>query len=256
MSESDLSPILRDWPYEAGHISVRRIVGADHREKIQMRLDLGVLQMEVCGRPDGQRPHGHESLLDYHLDRLRVHRETHEDEESFTLTSEQCRDLRAEASMFYHRYLALFVLEEYEGVRRDTARNLAVIDLCRRFGPTARDRMVLDQFRPYIIMMHTRACVHLSADKSLWTRALAEVEEGLRRIRDYFIELQSPEDFAGSPEARLLRRLRRQIRRRISTDPRARLSRRLDRAVREERYEEAARLRDQLRDLPRQSVAE
>jgi protein-arginine kinase activator protein McsA len=185
-----------------------------------------------------------------------VHRELHDDEAAFTLTGEQCRDLRAEASMFYHRYLALFVLEDYEGVRRDTARNLAVIDMCRRFGPTARDRMVLDQFRPYIIMMHTRACVHISAGKTLWTRALAEVEEGLRRIHDYFVELQSQEEFARCAEARLLRRLRRQIRRRISADPTALLSRRLDRAVREERYEEAARLRDQLRDQSRQSVGE
>ena len=31
-----------------------------------MRIDLGLLQMELDGRPDGQRPHGFESLLDYY----------------------------------------------------------------------------------------------------------------------------------------------------------------------------------------------
>ena len=30
-----------------------------------MRIDLGLLQMEINGRPDGQRPQGSESLLDW-----------------------------------------------------------------------------------------------------------------------------------------------------------------------------------------------
>ena len=29
-----------------------------------MRIDLGLIQMELAGRPDGQRPDGFESLLD------------------------------------------------------------------------------------------------------------------------------------------------------------------------------------------------
>ena len=51
MKGNDLEHILRAWPYEPGHITVRRILGDDDRVKIQMRLDLGVLQMEVTGRP-------------------------------------------------------------------------------------------------------------------------------------------------------------------------------------------------------------
>ena len=36
----------------------RKIVGEDGKEKLQVRLDLGLLQMELNGRPDGERPHG------------------------------------------------------------------------------------------------------------------------------------------------------------------------------------------------------
>ena len=62
----DLNTILKDWPHENGTIKVRKIIGLDGREKLQLRIDLGVLQMEMTGRPDGQRPHGSESLLAYH----------------------------------------------------------------------------------------------------------------------------------------------------------------------------------------------
>ncbi|MCC6359381.1 MAG: hypothetical protein IT450_11615, partial [Phycisphaerales bacterium] len=45
----DLRNILEGWEYEPGKISVRKIIGQDGREKIQTRVDLGVLQFEVSG---------------------------------------------------------------------------------------------------------------------------------------------------------------------------------------------------------------
>ncbi len=59
----DINDLLRDWPHEPGRIKVRRILGSDWRPKIQLRIDLGVIQMETTGRPDGARPHGCECLL-------------------------------------------------------------------------------------------------------------------------------------------------------------------------------------------------
>src|SRR5882757_8022705 len=66
----DITPMLKGWDYETGSINVRKIVGIDGKEKLQMRLDLGLLQMEVHGRPDGVRPHGRESYLEYFEDKL------------------------------------------------------------------------------------------------------------------------------------------------------------------------------------------
>ncbi len=53
----DIAVILNGWDYNPDEVTVRRILGLDGRVKIQMRLDLGILQMEVDGRPDGQHPH-------------------------------------------------------------------------------------------------------------------------------------------------------------------------------------------------------
>ena len=47
--------------------------------------------------------------------------------------------------MFYHRYLSMFVLEQYDAVIRDTQHNLDVLDLCARYGKTDYDRMCLEQ---------------------------------------------------------------------------------------------------------------
>ncbi len=75
MSRDDLTDFLHSWPHEPGPINARRIVGGDGRAKLQIRIDLGVLQMEMEGRPDGQRFDGFDSLLSYQQDRLVRYRE-------------------------------------------------------------------------------------------------------------------------------------------------------------------------------------
>src|SRR5579872_7081187 len=93
----DIGPILKGWDYEPGTLNVRKINGADGSPKLQMRLDLGLLQMEMTGRPDGARPHGCESLLDHYERKLRDHRSRTGTELGFHLNPEQCQSLREEA---------------------------------------------------------------------------------------------------------------------------------------------------------------
>ncbi|HEY2159205.1 MAG TPA: hypothetical protein VGH33_26495, partial [Isosphaeraceae bacterium] len=62
----DITPILDGWDYDTDELQVRIIQGLDGADKIQMRVDLGLIQMELAGRPDGVRPFGFDSLLDYH----------------------------------------------------------------------------------------------------------------------------------------------------------------------------------------------
>ena len=70
----DILPLLKGWDYEPGTINVRKINGLDGKPKLQMRLDLGLLQMELTGRPDGAKPHGYDSLLDYYEEQLKEHK--------------------------------------------------------------------------------------------------------------------------------------------------------------------------------------
>src|SRR5579871_4452984 len=89
-ASKDITPVLRGWSYEPGVINVRKIHGQDCAPKVQMRLDLGLLQMELSGRPDGVRPHGCESLLEYFEKQLEDHQSQHGTELGFQLNESQC----------------------------------------------------------------------------------------------------------------------------------------------------------------------
>lgn len=242
----DIAPVLRGWDYEPGTINVRRISGSDGAPKLQMRLDLGLLQMELNGRPDGLRPHGFESLLEYFENLLLDHKRRNGTNLGFQLTSTQCQSLRDEAVMYYHRYLSLFVLEDFPGVVRDTARNLRVLDLCGKYADDEQDRLVLEQYRPYITMMHSRAQASMFMKDNRLADALRTVEEGLTGIKEFFLRFGQEEAYTQSNEVRVLKRFARDIRRKLPVDPLDRLKRKLERAVRNEKYEDAARLRDEI----------
>src|SRR5437660_10435477 len=121
----DLNDLLRDWPHEPGQIKVRKILGSDGHEKVQLRIDLGLIQMEMNGRPDGQKPHGSESLLDYHK---AMAKEKEDSGEGYVLTAEEVAELQQEGIQYYHRYISLFQINDFIGVIRDTQRNLELFD--------------------------------------------------------------------------------------------------------------------------------
>src|SRR5689334_10122937 len=243
----DISPVLKGWDYEAGAINVRKIPGLDGREKLQMRLDLGLLQMELTGRPDGYRPHGRESYLEYYEQQLRGHeKENGGASVGFTLGTDQCQDLREEAVMYYHRYLSLFILGDFAGVIRDTARNLRVLDLCAEYASDESDRFVLEQYRPYIIMMNTRASASLQFKAEQFPKAYATVMDGLKRIKEFFVRFGQREAFERSNEVRILKRFAKEIKRKLPVDPLEKLQGKLERAIKREDYEQAAKLRDEI----------
>lgn len=242
----DITPLLKGWDYEAGTINVRKISGNDGTQKLQMRLDLGLLQMELTGRPDGARPHGFDSLLEYFESLLSDHKQRNGTELGFHLTGSQCQSLREEAVQYYHRYLSLFVLEDFDGVVRDTARNLRVLDLCGKYAVDEQDRLILEQYRPYITMMNARAAASLLIEQNKFKEALAAVDEGITSIKEFFERFGQEEACASSSEIKVLKRFAREIRKKMPIDPLTKLQSQLDKAVKAERYEDAARLRDEI----------
>ena len=251
----DIAGILRDWPYEPNKVSARRMEGVDGREKIQLRLDLGLLQMETRGRPDGKRPHGCGSLLAYHEQRLREFRRQYGTDDGFSLGEGECEGLRNEAAMYYHRYLAEFVLEDFAAVVRDTTRNLRLMDFCAAYAEEESDRLLPEQYRPHVIMMHTRARALLAYRRKRPRAALAAIRNGVRRLEELH-------DGAGEGPARdcageiaILRTMEEELQTRVPPDPVRKLRDDLSRAVQEERYEDAVVLRDKLREITGESLS-
>lgn len=245
---ADLTRLLNEWPYEPGKLNVRLITAEDGESRIQIRLDLGILQMFVEGRPDGQRPFGFDSLLEYQEDRMDG-AESPEGQPKFSLSAEDCEELRAEAVQYYHRYMALLVLEDYEGVIRDTTRNLRVLDLCAQHAATEGDRAALEQFRPYITMMRARAMASQALKDNEPKAALHAIDDGLEALKKYFADSGEPESFEQSGEVQMLRGMREALVPKLPVSQKSELKARLAKALEQENYELAAILRDELRLL-------
>jgi hypothetical protein len=249
MDSPDLTAFLREWSHEPGQLNVRMIRGEDGLSKIQMRLDLGVLQMEMSGRPDGMRPNGFESFLE-EVEAAIDDYEAEEQEEPMLLSSDDCRRLREEAIQYYHRYISLLILGEFDAVWRDTTRNLRVLDLCRDYAEADDDRALLEQFRPYLIMMRTRAVATQAAVTDDEPRAaLVAIDQGLDELKRAFESAGRGELFEEANETQLLRGMRSELLKKLPAGQKTELKQRLQEALAKENYELAAILRDELRNL-------
>lgn len=249
MSYIDLHSALSDWSYEPDKISVRKILGTDSAVRIQMRVELGVLQMEAQGRPDGATPHGCESLLSYHKKRLARHDQRNGTMLGFGLTPQECYGLRLEASLFYRRYIALFVLEDFADVTSDTSHSLGIFDLCRDFALESSDRVSLEEFRPYVLMMDARARAYQALEEAQPDSALAHINRGIMHIKAHYENYGQAEAEQSSEELKMLRNLALELSERVPKDSLIVTRKALRTAIEQERFEDAARLRDSLKNL-------
>ena len=242
----DLNTLLKDWPHETGAIKVRKILGLDGREKLQLRIDLGLLQMEMSGRPDGHRPHNCESLLQYHQRRA-ARSEARGD--SYELSSEQCSELQQEGIQYYHRYLSLFQINEFHAVIRDTQRNLDLFEFVSEH--TDRDELAwsFEQFRPYVLMMNTRAKASILLSDGKFAEAMREIERGRDNIQEFFQQSHFPELAQKSSEIAFLEEWLEEVSSKRPLSKLEIMQREMEGAIASELYERAAELRDAIKLL-------
>ncbi len=245
----DLTSFLDQWPYEQGKINVRLVEGDDGEPRIQLRIDLGIMQLRTAGRPDGVRPNGFESLLEFHEQRLDEHVEQNGSASGFVLMEDECRELREEAVQYYHRYVCEMVLDEYEGVVRDTSRNLRVLDICNKHAETEQDRNVLEQFRAYIVMMRARALASQALKDEEPKAAIHAIDDGLETLRTYYSDSGELETFDESSEVQILKGMRDALTPKLPVSQQSELRTRLAAALEQENYELAAILRDEIKNM-------
>ena len=114
----DLTPLLTNWPWAPQAFQVRELDGEDGCGHLQIRLELGVLQMARTGRPDGTRPHGHTSMLD-------AIRALGPDA---AIAPEIARALQDEIGQHDTRAMALMALGDLEGVSADARHMIDCVD--------------------------------------------------------------------------------------------------------------------------------
>lgn len=247
----DISSVVSGWPYDPDEVSARWIQADDGTRKVQLRLDLGVFQMEAEGRPDGTRPRGFPSLLDHYIaEETRAAGKTL----PYQLDSEACADLQQEVMQYYYRIMAFHALGEFQGVIRDSDHNLDLIDIVSEYALDDEMAWQFMQLYPYMRMMNVRAQTELSLRAGKYPEAEATVQEAIADLESFFAENYEPANEDGtpvppSPELESMRELLAQIDRRRPRSEAETLKEQLARAVELENYEKAAFLRDQLKSI-------
>jgi excinuclease UvrABC helicase subunit UvrB len=124
-----------------------------------------------------------------------------------------------------------------------------MINICAAYAESEEDRNMLEQFRPYIAMMRARAIASQMISDEEPKAALYLIDRGLEELKTVYEEQGRPEEFAEAHETQILRGMRDELRKKLPASQRAELKQRLEEAIRNENYELAAILRDELKML-------
>ena len=233
----DIDAALRGWEYKPGVVQARLVKAHDGRQVLQLRIDLGMLQLEPTGRPDGARPHGRPTYFDYLKSRARGRAD-------FALNEEQCQEADREFVQYYHRRLCWLALHDYARAVADADHTLAFMDFVRDHAPDDYVR-AHEQHRGFVLFHRTQAAAALALAEKDPEAAIDEIRTGLTRMREFFAGFQGEEHMEEDGMVQRLRELEQALREEHHIE--ATLQERLAEAVAREDYETAARLRDALR---------
>jgi hypothetical protein len=235
----DIDTILKNWDFQPGDVTARLLKARNGREVLQMRVDMGVLQMETEFRPDGKRPHGAETYYDYLVG------EVIREGGSFRLSKEQCGEADREFVQYYHRRLCWLSLREYRRAVRDADHSLAFMDFVREHSPDEEWTLSHEQYRPFVLFHRVQASALASLQDAGPEAAIGEINLGLARFRELFARYDAAEQFDDDELVRRLLEMRESVRQRY--DVGRTLDEQLAEAIRAENYELAASIRDKIR---------
>ena len=235
----NISDILQDWDYDSQSIRARIVAGQDgEADVLQMRVEMGLIQMAVDGRPDGIRPEGFATYLDYLL------QEEISQGNEWELNDEQCMEVDREFMQFYQRRISWLSIKEYQQVVRDADHTLALMDFCKRHSPEDGWTIVHEQYRPFVLFHRTQAAAYHQLNESTPQAAIECINDGLNTIRSIFESHDLEEHFDEDELVSQLRDIRESLRDEYSVGKT--LHEQLADAIASEQYERAAEIRDQL----------
>ncbi len=233
-----LDHLMSDWPFSAGQILVRQIQGGDGRELLQMRVDMGIIQMEISGRPDGTNFEGSETYYDY-LASL-----SFAEGEAFQLDEERCIEIDREFYQFYHRRICWLTLKRYAEAAKDAQHTLSLMDFSSSYAPDPEWALLHEQYRPFVMFHKIQALALIQLEEAEPQDAIRLIDQGLQDLESVFEKHDAAEHFEEDAFVTKLREMRESIKEHYELGPT--LTEQLAEAIAAEQYELAAELRDRM----------
>jgi hypothetical protein len=238
----DFDALLNDWEFKPGMVQARIVRTRTGREVIHVRVDLGMLQIETTGRPDGHEPHGFSTYFDYlQAQAARAKKGGKE----FRLTEEHAEEADREFTQFYHRRIAWLTLRAFGKAIADADHTLAFMDFVRDHAPNDDYRLAHEQYRGFVLFHRTQAAAAKAVEDDDPEAAIDAILDGLKQIRSFFGEHDLEDQTEDDGMVRQLRKLEKSLRELHGIEET--LQEQLDKAIANEEYETAARIRDALR---------
>ncbi|MFK7767015.1 MAG: UvrB/UvrC motif-containing protein [Mariniblastus sp.] len=241
--DDDINEILKKWPFDPQSVNVRMLESAQHRV-LQMRVDMGILQLETEGRPDGNQFQGAKTYFEY------LQNKSAQTNHDFLLDEDSCLEVDREFVQFYHRRVCWLQLKEFELAVRDADHTLGLMDFCKQHSDDEQWTISHEQYRPFVLYHRTQAAAlsHIEGkDEETPTGAdlaIEEVNQGLEKLRDLFVEYDAEEQFDEDELVQRLTEFREGLREKYEVG--ATVKEQLEAAITNEDYELAAQLRDEL----------
>ncbi len=232
-----LDDLLTNWAFDPATLNVRMVKGRDGRDVIQMRVDMGILQLETTGRPDGNRIEGFDTYLEF-LQQLRL------DEPDRVLTEAECIEVDREFMQFYHRRICWLRLQYYHRAVMDADHTLRLMDLSDEMSPDEEWAGAHEQYRPFVLFHRTQAEALAELEENSPEEAVQAINRGLETMRQFFQQHDAEEHFDEDELALRLVDFRESLRSEYAVGKT--LREQLQAAVEQEQYELAAQLRDEL----------
>jgi UvrB/uvrC motif len=240
---SDIDNALRGWDFNVGVPQARIVQAGDGRQVLQLRVDLGLLQLETSGRPDGTQPHGCATYFQYLRDQARLADRTGQ---PFILSEEQSGEADREFFQFYHRRICWLALRNYAKAMQDADHTLGFMDFVRDHSPSDRYTQAHEQYRGLVLFHRTQAAAALALESDDAEGAIDAIHQGLEKMHAFFVSLEAEDQFDEDLMVSQLRKMEEALRQKHGIE--STLQEQLEEAVAREDYEGAARLRDQLRN--------
>lgn len=238
----DIDAAMQGWDFKPGVPQARLVRAQDGRQVIQMRVDLGLLQLEVTDRPDGSKPHGSPTYFDYLRSEARA---AHRNKASFTLSEDQCTEADREFVQYYYRRICWLALHNYARAVEDADHTLRFMDFVKEHSPNDDYTTAHEQYRGFVLYHRTQAAAALEVERERPEAAIDAIHTGLSQLKDFFAAFEAEEHFDEDVMVQQLQKMEQSLRETHKIE--VTLQEKLEQAVANEEYETAARLRDEIR---------